>query len=417
MSQINVVCAATPANCPWRLRAADRRGGLRWSGTIIHVMGGTVTTAIFDADSHLMETANWLEGYADEAVRALLRPLALESAVAGAAALMAQLPDLWEQHRHQEIGPEVLSGPKGWMAPGALDTGVRSRVLDALAIDAQLVFPTFALVQFATSRDPDVLYGGAAALNRAMADFCAPDPRLKAVGYLPLNDPERALAILEEALALGVAAIWVSSEAPGDVSPAHVDLDPVWARMAEAGVPFVLHVGGGKLLPKAFHNNGLPRPTDWLGGGENLRAKDFPVVHHSPERFLACMALDGVFERHPTLRGAAIELGASWVPALLRNVDHALRSFAKFEPTLQALPLLPSEYLRRQVRFTPFPFEDTAWLIEQCGPDLFMFSTDYPHPEGGRRPFEVFGEAMSSFDESIRERFFWRNGAEHFGLV
>jgi predicted TIM-barrel fold metal-dependent hydrolase len=250
-----------------------------------------------------------------------------------------------------------------------------------------------------------------------MVAFCAPDPRLKAVGFLPLADPERAVIALEEALAGGVAAIWVPSEAPGDFSPAHVDLDPVWARLAEAGVPFVLHVGGGKLLPKAFHNNGLPRPTDWLGGGENLRAKDFPVVHHSPERFLACMALDGVFERHPNLHGAAIELGATWVPGMLRNVDYAHRSFSKFEPALKALPLLPSEYLRRQVRFTPFPFEDTAWLIEQCGPELFMFSTDYPHPEGGRHPFEIFTEAVAGFDQSSRERFFWRNGAELFGLV
>ena len=113
---------------------------------------------------------------------------------------------------------------------------------------------------------------------------------------------------------LGSPPLWVPSDAPGDFSPTHVDLDPVWARLAEAGVPFVLHVGGGKLLPKAFHNNGRPRPKDWLGGGENLRSKDFPVLHHSPERFLACMALDGVFERHPGLRGAAIELGATWVP-------------------------------------------------------------------------------------------------------
>ena len=107
------------------------------------------------------------------------------------------------------------------------------------------------------------------------------------------------------------------------------------------------------------------------------------------------MALDGVFERQPGLRGAAIELGASWVPGMLRNVDHAFRSFSKFEPALQELTLLPSEYLRRQVRFTPFPFEDTAWLLEQCGPDLFMFSTDYPHPEGGRRPFEAFGDGVA----------------------
>ena len=69
------------------------------------------------------------------------------------------------------------------------------------------------------------------------------------------------------------------------------------------------------------------------------------------------------------------------------------------------------------MRFTPFPFEDTAWLLEQCGPELFMFSTDYPHPEGGKRPFEAFGEAVSGFDEPTRERFFWRNGAELLGLA
>jgi predicted TIM-barrel fold metal-dependent hydrolase len=46
-----------------------------------------------------------------------------------------------------------------------------------------------------------------------------------------------------------------------------------------------------------------------------------------------------------------------------------------------------------------------------------MFSTDYPHPEGGRHPFEIFADAVSGFDQSSRERFFWRNGAELFGLV
>ena len=80
---------------------------------------------------------------------------------------------------------------------------VRSRVLDALEIDAQLVFPTFALAHFARSKDPEVLYGGTEALNRAMTAFCAPDQRLKAVGYLPLNDPARALETLRAALEAG----------------------------------------------------------------------------------------------------------------------------------------------------------------------------------------------------------------------
>ena len=372
---------------------------------------------IFDADSHVMELEDWLPAFADPGIRDQLVPLGFENAGGERVRqMMAELPALWERQRHEAVPADVIAGPKGWWAPGALDPGVRSEVLDVLDIDAQLVFPTFSLGHFARARDLEVRYGGTRALNRAMAGFCAEDERLLPVGYLPLDDPARAAEELDAALDAGIRAIWLPSEAPGEVSPAHVDLDPVWARLAEAGVPFVLHVGGGKLLPKAFHENGRPRPSDWLGGGENLRAKDFPVLHHSPERFLACLALDGVFQRHPDLRGAAIELGATWVPGLLRNVDHAHRSFAKHEPLLQELELAPSDYLRRQVRFTPFPFEDTAWLVEQCGAELFMFSTDYPHPEGGRRPFEIFGEAMAGFDDDVRERFFWRNGAELFGL-
>ena len=108
--------------------------GLRLAPTTTDLPGGPVDTAIFDADSHLMETPDWLGEFADESVRSQLAPLGLEGAGAGAADLMASLPELWETHRHQEIGREVLQGPKGWMAPGALDTEVRSRVLDALEI-------------------------------------------------------------------------------------------------------------------------------------------------------------------------------------------------------------------------------------------------------------------------------------------
>jgi uncharacterized protein len=371
---------------------------------------------IFDADSHVMEVEDWLPSFADPDVRDRLAPLGLEKAGKGASELMASLPALWERHRGEDVDASVIAGPKGWMAPGALDTEVRSKVLDALEIDAQLVFPTFALGHFARSTDPDVRYGGTRAMNRAISAFCADDDRLLPVGYLPLNDPERAREELDVAIEVGVRAVWVPSEPPGDFSPAHVDLDPVWARMAEAGIPFVLHVGGGKTLARAFHNNGRPLPSDWLGGGENLRAKDLPVLHHSPEQFLASMVLDGTFERHPDLRAGAIELGASWVPGLLRNLDHAARTLGKREPLIGELALDPSDYVRRQVRFTPFPFEDTAWLVEQCGPELFLFSTDYPHPEGGRRPFQIFGEAMQGFDDATRERFFWRNGAELVGL-
>ena len=103
---------------------------------------------------------------------------------------------------------------------------------------------------------------------------------------------------------------WSRSTAAGDLAPTHPDLDPVWDTLAQADVPFVLHVGGGgRLLDRAFHNNAMP-VTDHLGGGENIRSKDFLAIHDSPALFLGALIYDGLFDRFPTLRGGCIEQGA-----------------------------------------------------------------------------------------------------------
>jgi predicted TIM-barrel fold metal-dependent hydrolase len=250
-----------------------------------------------------------------------------------------------------------------------------------------------------------------------MAEFCDGDPRLLPVCFLPLSDAERSLRELDELLRLDPGAVWVLSDSLGDTSPSHIDLEPIWARLAEAHVPVALHIGGGKLLDRRYHRNGHPLPDDWLGGGENLRGKDFPVVHHSPERFLTCLTLDGVFERHPDLRCGVIELGASWVPGMLRNLDHAARAFGRSEPLIQQLSLPPSDYIRRQVRFTPFPFEDIGWLIEDSGEELFLFSSDYPHPEGSRDPIGKFESSLDThhIGEAARKRFYAENFNALFG--
>jgi hypothetical protein len=66
-----------------------------------------------------------------------------------------------------------------------------------------------------------------------------------------------------------------------------------------------------------------------------------------------------------------------WVVPWLRRLDLAQGTFEKTEPTLQSLSLKASEYVHRQLWFTPFPTEDVAWMTGQCGDDLFMFSSDY----------------------------------------
>ena len=216
---------------------------------------------------------------------------------------------------------------------------------------------------------------------------------------------------------MGCGAVLFPSVPPRDKSPAHPDYWPVWAALEDAGVPFMLHVGGGgRPLRRAFHENGKPPVTDFLGGGENIRSKDYMALHHPPEIFLACLALDGIFEQFPGLRGGCIEQGALWVVTLLQRLDLAQATFQKTEPALR-LPLKPSEYLRRQVKFTPFPTEPVGWLIEQAGPELFCFSSDYPHPEGGRDPLGRFEASLAGVDEDAKERFYTTNYAEMMGPV
>jgi predicted TIM-barrel fold metal-dependent hydrolase len=82
---------------------------------------------------------------------------------------------------------------------------------------------------------------------------------------------------------------------------------------------------------------------------------------------------------------------------------------------LAALPLKASDYIRRQVKFTPFAKDDVGWVLDNVGPDLLMFSTDFPHPEGTRDPIGRFQTQLERFGNAVRERFYVGNMAELIG--
>jgi uncharacterized protein len=50
-----------------------------------------------------------------------------------------------------------------------------------------------------------------------------------------------------------------------------------------------------------------------------------------------------------------------------------------------------------------------GWMIEQAGADLFLFSSDYPHIEGGRNPLKRFESAMPNASEEDKEQFYTTN--------
>jgi predicted TIM-barrel fold metal-dependent hydrolase len=243
-----------------------------------------------------------------------------------------------------------------------------------------------------------------------MAEFCAHDKRLIGVAIVPLDDPEQALKEIAHALKLGLGAIWISCDPPGGRSPGHPAHDPIWATLAEYRVPFILHVGSSPLrVADPWMNAGHPEHKTARGGAEVIGSKDLTVIHHEAHRFISMLILDGVLERFPNLRGGIIEIGAGWVPDMIRRLDHAAEIWARSEPHLAEMKRKPSEQIRAQLRFTPYPFEDVAAFVRESAPELYLFSSDYPHAEGGRDPLGRFDRSTASLDDTARAQFFEGN--------
>ena len=158
----------------------------------------------------------------------------------------------------------------------------------------------------------------------------------------------------------------------------------------------------------ALSNTGRGATRDWLGGGENVRTKDAAVLHQAPEMFLSMLVMDGVLNRHPKLRGACVELGAGWVPEMLRRLDAVSRAYRKVDESV-AFARKPSEQITEQMGFTPMPHEDVGNMMSQSSSDLFLFSSDYPHIEGTRDPIGRFESSMSEVSEEAKTQFYSEN--------
>jgi predicted TIM-barrel fold metal-dependent hydrolase len=302
--------------------------------------------------------------------------------------------------------------------PAFTDRAARLALMDEQGVQASIMLPTLAVAveeDLALTGDLELSYASLRAFNRWLEEDWGygADGRLFAVPLLSLLDLDRAIAELERVLAAGARLIHLRPGPVGDRSPAHPDLDPFWARVAESGVGVVFHVS----------NSGYNRAyaSRWSEDAENPSHRQSPLqwALSNAERpivdTLLALTLHNLFSRHPGLKVISIENGSDWLEHTLKVVDKAA-TLGRRGPQLGGdLPTRPSELLRAQLWICPFPEDDVLALVETLGAEHVLFGSDYPHPEGLRAPLDYVA-CLDSLAAEDRRKILRGNTAGLLGL-
>jgi predicted TIM-barrel fold metal-dependent hydrolase len=290
--------------------------------------------------------------------------------------------------------------------PGYRNRDARLQLLDEQGMDGALLFPTLGVgMQEALKHDVPALHAAFTAFNRWLDDdwgYDRGDGRLYAAPVITFSDPELGAQEVDRVLAAG-ARIMVMIPGPipdgdnGYESPGHPKFDPIWARIAESGVPLALHAG----LSGVSHYGKLWRTGGDAGGGgfEGFKHAAFPLVAFQDRGIsdtFAALICHGVLERFPALRLASIENGAMWVPDLLRNLKDA-RGKMPF-----AFQQHPVDQFTNQVWVAPYYEDDMAMLKDAIGIERLLFGSDFPHTEGLAEPTQFVKDIPSFTPEETR---------------
>jgi predicted TIM-barrel fold metal-dependent hydrolase len=381
---------------------------------------------VIDIDSHFHEPVDWLSA---------LRPdLAAELPPAGRfmdqlrTIHSMQMAGLAEEHRpadplelmarsfraHCEktdaLQPDrfdITSEDPYYMA------SARLRLMDEIGVDMQFLSPTFG-----TGATFAAMMAGRLELipqlQAAWNDFAGDQVeghtnRLIPVCQTHMDDVAWTVAEMSRMRARGSRAFHISQHPTKSLT--HPDFDPMWSAAVDLGMVAYVHVSFGQPMPH----------PSWANNGRGAAAFQESVVpgdfRAETRNLLNALVFDGVFERHPGLVVTMAESGTAWLPWFIHELDHRLTTTAMdglTQDCFYRLPLKPSEYIARQVKVSPLiGFTDTGFehlsvreVLEQLpGPDMLVYSSDFPHVEGRRDAITAFDKHLPD-DKAIRDSFY-----------
>jgi predicted TIM-barrel fold metal-dependent hydrolase len=301
--------------------------------------------------------------------------------------------------RYQELRPYANA------AGTCVEPDGQLRAMDTEGIDIAVLFPSVGSNGWRVA-PPDAAMAIAQAYNDWLHAFCQYDPaRLKVNALVPIvGDVDAAVREIRRVVnELGAVSIQPGSTRP-DCRLDDPVYEPVWAEAERLNVPLTFHGTAQLHLAQRY-------ARDPLHGHASGRGIEHPVAFME-------LLYGGVLERHPALRVAFLEAGASWIMYWLFRLEEEFEKSVEFTPELaERVRLRPIDYWRRQC-FTSVEVEEwpLRWVIEMVGDDTLMVSSDFPHHDC------AFPEAFSKFmaipgvSDASKRKILWDNTARLYNL-
>jgi predicted TIM-barrel fold metal-dependent hydrolase len=258
---------------------------------------------------------------------------------------------------------------------GSWDPERRLRELEADGVVADVIFPDmsyrnappFFAFDATGFEAPAYQRAGARAYNRWLVDFVSTHPdRHAGLAIVRVDDIEAAVKEVEWAREVGLRGVLIPAGLGDLPFYHHPRYEPLWSACAETGLP--VHTHGGTVVPD----------YGGIAGSEVIFLTEQSWFSRRPLWFLIW---GGVFERHPKLKFVLTELGSTWVPETLRQLDGLYTG--KFAPQIRkTLSLKPSEYWARQCTVEAMFLQPTERdLRHAIGVPNIIWGSDYPHLE------------------------------------
>jgi predicted TIM-barrel fold metal-dependent hydrolase len=413
--------------------------------------------AVFDADSHIIESRELWEKYLEPEYRVAGR-LALWREEGKLGSYLKINGEVFRDIENPNIPSYAIWRPgMTWESVGELDPKLahpanegaseplaRLRDMDAMGVDQTLLYPTWFAEGFPLVKDPDVAYALARTYNNWIADFCSAAPdRLFAAAMIPLQNMDFALEELQRIVQLPCfSAVFIRPAFVEGRYLNHPYYEPLWEQLQNLGVTAAVHPTPGLWNPEGTSHGPFVEKikgrlsevsflgaagrgpfagggsTDFFVPGIQLGHAVSPILSYWLDNYLfVASTLLGfsVMERYPRLKLVVAHGKATWMNEVLEKMEASVKT----TPLMRFYPVStdPEEVWKQGRVMLGFDADELGiQRLPHHYVDKIIWGSRYPHQDTTSAWDAIASLREAHVDEATIARMLGRNAAEQFGI-